>query len=165
MGFLTIFFSEIAIWKSLKNNENKSKGAPFYDQPIARKSSSKLPVTWRHKQFWTRFPGDRLIVEEWSFGLLFIFFSSFKWLSQKKMVKNPIVRSSEPLGLKCCPGTPREKSLRIQLRKDVVATSTFDSHGQLDFLEILRILRLFRYCWWAGRTIVVHNINFRTGKS
>jgi len=44
MGYLTIF-SEMVIWKSLKNNETKSKEAPLYDQPIARKSSSKLPVT------------------------------------------------------------------------------------------------------------------------
>jgi len=38
-------FSEIAIWKSWKNNEKKSTGAPFYDQPIAQKSNWKLPVT------------------------------------------------------------------------------------------------------------------------
>ena len=35
-------FIEIAIWKSSKNDEEKAK--PRYDQPIARKSSSKLPV-------------------------------------------------------------------------------------------------------------------------
>jgi len=78
------FFSEIAIWKSSKNNEKKSKGAPFYDKPIAQKSSLKLPVTsqgqiicralWRHRQLQTRFPGDRLIVEGCSFGLFFIIF-------------------------------------------------------------------------------------------
>jgi len=35
-----------AIRKTLKNEENKSKAAPWYDQPISRNSSSTLPVTW-----------------------------------------------------------------------------------------------------------------------
>jgi len=38
-------FIEIALRKSSKNDEEKSKTAPRYNQPLARKSSSKLPVT------------------------------------------------------------------------------------------------------------------------
>jgi len=38
-------FIDIAIRKSSKNDEEKSKAAPRYYQPIARKSRSKLPVT------------------------------------------------------------------------------------------------------------------------
>jgi len=100
-GVLDHFFLR-AIWKSLKNNEKKSKGAPFYDQPIARKSNWKLPVTsqgptnyrtlWRHRQLSIRFPGDRLIVEGCSFGLFFIIFWALSNGSQKKMVKYPIIK-------------------------------------------------------------------------
>jgi len=49
------FFVEIAIRKSLKNYEEKSKAAPRYNQQIARKSSLKLPVTsqnpWKSAKF------------------------------------------------------------------------------------------------------------------
>jgi len=44
MGHLNNFI-EIAIKKSSKYAEKKSKSAPRYNQPIALKSSSKLPVT------------------------------------------------------------------------------------------------------------------------
>jgi len=38
-------FIEITNRKSSKNDEEKSKAAPRHNQPIARKLSSKLPVT------------------------------------------------------------------------------------------------------------------------
>jgi len=98
MGYLTIFFWDSHL-KELKNNDKKSKGAPVYDQPIARKSSSKLPVTsllmW---QGWvvtsqatlnsiSGRTADRIWVLLWTFFHYFL--SSFKWLSQKKWSSTP----------------------------------------------------------------------------
>jgi len=44
MEYLTIFYRD-SHQKELKNDEEKPKAAPSYNQPIASKSSSKLPLT------------------------------------------------------------------------------------------------------------------------
>jgi len=44
IGYLTNFYGD-SHQKELNNEEEKSKAAPRHNQPIAWKSSSKLPVT------------------------------------------------------------------------------------------------------------------------
>ena len=95
MGYLTSFI-EIAIRKTSKIDEEKSKAVPRYNIRNRIRKFCRIPrILWRHRKLiWTWFPGNQLFAWNCGFRLFFVFFWALSdGYLDKKLFMYPIEQS------------------------------------------------------------------------